>query len=76
MFDLTRKVAVITGANSETGKATCERLRAAGASIILADFSDASELANRLDSEFIQTDVSDEVSVERLMRRVADTCRS
>ena len=41
MFDLTGKVAVITGAGSGIGEATCLVLAEAGAAIVAADINEA-----------------------------------
>jgi 3alpha(or 20beta)-hydroxysteroid dehydrogenase len=71
-LDLTGKVAVITGAASGIGRATAERLAAAGASVVLADISDASELASDLRGRYVRTDVSCEDHVAGLMSAAAE----
>jgi 3alpha(or 20beta)-hydroxysteroid dehydrogenase len=71
MFDLTDKLAVITGAASGIGRATALRLAAAGAEVVLADLSDASELASSVSGHFLQTDVTQEHEVAELMRAAA-----
>jgi len=71
MFELTGKVAVITGAASGIGRAAAGRFAAAGATVVLADIADASELAAALDGAYVRTDVSSEDDVESLMSTAA-----
>lgn len=71
-FDLTDKTAVVTGASSGIGLSTSIRLSAAGARVILADLSDATEQAERLGGSYHRTDVSDESSVQELLGRAAE----
>src|SRR5271169_3078844 len=66
MFSLAEKTAVITGAASGIGRA------AAGATVVLADLADATDLADSLGGTFIATDVSDEDAVAALLRRAAE----
>ena len=42
MFDLTGKVAVVTGASQGLGLETAKRFKAAGADVIMADIKDLS----------------------------------
>jgi len=82
MFDLTGKVAVVTGGNGGIGLGIARGLAAAGARIVVAardrkkSAAAASELA-RLGSETplaIEVDVSDEASVAALFGSVAERC--
>jgi 3alpha(or 20beta)-hydroxysteroid dehydrogenase len=73
MFDLTDKIAVVTGAASGIGLATARRFSAAGATVILADVNDASHIASELHGYFVRTDVSVEAEVQELMTTAAAT---
>ena len=76
LFELTEKVAVVTGGGSGIGHGIARYLAAAGARVVIADISPeaaarvADELnAARPESAFaIRTDVSDEASVAAMMR--------
>jgi NAD(P)-dependent dehydrogenase (short-subunit alcohol dehydrogenase family) len=70
-FSLEGKVAVITGAAGGIGSATARRFAGAGASVVLADVTDASGLASELGGMFVRTDVSDEGQVKALMDAAA-----
>jgi NAD(P)-dependent dehydrogenase (short-subunit alcohol dehydrogenase family) len=71
VFELTDKVAVVTGAASGIGRATANRLAAAGATVVLADLADATGNAAELGGLYVRTDVSDEAQVRELMARAA-----
>jgi 3alpha(or 20beta)-hydroxysteroid dehydrogenase len=66
-FSLKGKVAVVTGAGSGLGLATATRFSQAGARVVMADISDAAELASSTGCHFIRTDVTKESDVETLM---------
>jgi NAD(P)-dependent dehydrogenase (short-subunit alcohol dehydrogenase family) len=72
MFELTGKVAVVTGAASGIGRAVAERFTAAGATVVLADLADATELAASLGGRYVRTDVAREQEVEALMASAAE----
>lgn len=72
-FDLSGRTAVVTGAASGIGLATATRLAAAGAHVVLADLTDATQQAERLGGRYHRTDVSDEGSVRDLLERAAET---
>ena len=66
-FDLTGKVAVVTGGASGIGAAIAQRLRKAGAKVLVADLTDAADLARSWDCDFRRTDVSDEAEVAAML---------
>jgi 3alpha(or 20beta)-hydroxysteroid dehydrogenase len=72
MFDLSGKVAVITGGASGIGRAAAERFAAAGATVVLGDVTDSSALADALGGVYVRTDVSREDDVAALMARAAE----
>jgi len=72
MFSLKGKVAVVTGGGSGLGLATVKRFVAAGATVVMADKRDCSQLAEEIGCTFIQTDVTKEEQVERLMKTAAE----
>ena len=71
-FDLSGRVAVITGGTSGIGLATAKRLAAAGAKVAIAGRRDASELACTFGAIAIACDVSKEEQLEYLMQTVHD----
>ena len=66
------KVVLVTGAASGIGMACAQRFAEQGATLVLADRQDSSELAQALDAIAVEVDVSDETSVERLYSLIAD----
>jgi len=73
----TGRTALITGGASGIGRATVERLLAAGWSVVAADFNEANgkaalaawETQHRGRAEFVRADVSRELDVEAAVRR-------
>jgi NAD(P)-dependent dehydrogenase (short-subunit alcohol dehydrogenase family) len=72
-FDLTGKVAVVTGGASGIGAAIAQRLRKAGAHVLIADLTDAAELARGWDCDFRRTDVSDEAEIAAMLDQAIAT---
>jgi 3alpha(or 20beta)-hydroxysteroid dehydrogenase len=73
MFSLNGKTAVVTGGASGIGLATARRFAEAGATVVIADISDASELASEISGVFVSTDVTQEDQVKALMDKAAQT---
>src|SRR3546814_13393384 len=65
-FDLTGKAAVVTGGASGIGAAIAQRLRGAGASVLIADLTDATEQARDWGCDFRRADVSIESEIAAL----------
>src|SRR3546814_2319086 len=57
MFDLTGKAAIVTGGGSGIGTAIAQRLRAAGAEVLIADINDVGAEAADWGCAFRRTDV-------------------
>ncbi len=79
MSDLTGRVAIVTGGAIGLGAVYSQALASAGATVIIADIADATDVVNSI-SELcgpgkafaIKTDVSDEESVEKLVAETMD----
>jgi len=69
MFDLTGKTAVITGGASGIGRAIVERFIAAGARVLVADKTDASEWCHEIGAAYFAADVSVEGDIEGMLRQ-------
>jgi len=80
--DLTRRLAgrvtVITGGASGIGRATARRMRAEGATIVVADVDRMAgeSVADELGGLFVQVDVTDEAAVNALFDTAAQRCGS
>lgn len=66
-FDLTGKVAVVTGGASGIGAAIAQRLCGAGAKVLIADLADASEQARAWGCDFRKTDVSVDAEIAAML---------
>lgn len=74
MRGLTGKTAIVTGALGDLGYASARRLREEGCQVALFDIKpDDAGMAEAIGALFVQTDISDETSVERACNRVAET---
>jgi NAD(P)-dependent dehydrogenase (short-subunit alcohol dehydrogenase family) len=73
MFSLAGKVAVVTGGASGIGAAIAQRFKLAGASVLVADLTDATALVEGWGCDFRQTDVSDEAQVAAMLDQAIRT---
>lgn len=72
MFDLSNKVAVVTGAASGIGRACATRLTRAGAEVVVLDVDESGgEVAASLGGRFVKADVSQPSEVEAAMGEAA-----
>ena len=72
MFSLKNKRAFITGAANGIGRAVAQAFMAQGASLVIADIVEASEVAEEIKAHAIKIDVSDEGSVQRALAEAAE----
>ncbi|RBP95841.1 NAD(P)-dependent dehydrogenase (short-subunit alcohol dehydrogenase family) [Cytobacillus firmus] len=72
MFSLEGKVAIITGGGSGIGLATVKRFHEAGATVVVADITDESLLAEEIGGLYIKTDVSREEEVQFLLEKTIE----
>ncbi len=75
MFDLTGKVAIVTGASRGLGQAMAEALARQGATVALFDVLDGTEVARQLrengtNARYYEVDVTDEKAVETAVGQV------
>jgi len=73
MFSLEGKTAIVTGGASGLGLATVRRFAAAGARVVIADITDASDVATDVKGLYIETDITKEDQVKALMEKTAST---
>jgi 3alpha(or 20beta)-hydroxysteroid dehydrogenase len=73
VFSLDGKIAIITGGGTGLGRAVSIRFARAGARIVVANRSNSSQLAEKLGGVYIQTDVSKEEQMCRLMEETINT---
>jgi len=72
MFSMDGKVAVVTGGASGIGEATVRRLAAAGATCVVADVVDGTELAAEVGGSARACDVTDPESVGAMVAHVVE----
>ena len=63
MFSLDGKNAFISGGTSGIGRAVAEAFVSLGARVVVADITDAPDIAESIGAGFVRVDVSDEDSV-------------
>lgn len=68
LFSLDGQVAVVTGGASGIGLRTAERFVAAGASVVIADLGDSTEVANKIGAVHAQCDVTSEDEVRAALQ--------
>ncbi len=71
-FSVKGKVCVITGAFHGLGEVIARRLAAHGATVVLGDVRDCTELATELDGLAVRCDVTDETQVAAMMQAAVD----
>jgi len=78
LFDLDGQTTIVTGGAGLIGAVTCEYLAEYGADVVVADYDEESGTAVAdnfgSDSEYRPLDITDEASVERLVRAVDTEC--
>jgi NAD(P)-dependent dehydrogenase (short-subunit alcohol dehydrogenase family) len=73
MFDLTGKVAIVTGAASGIGAAITQRFLKAGAHVLAADIADSVSTVEAWGCRFRRTDVSQPADVAALCQEAVET---
>ena len=69
-FDLSGKLAFITGGASGVGLCVARRFREAGARVVIADLQGGSDIAKELDGVFVSLDVSDGGAVRDALQEI------
>ena len=72
-FDLSGKLAVITGGASGIGLAVARRFCEAGARVVIADLQDGAAIAADLGARYLSLDVADGAAVEAALEEIAST---
>jgi len=74
LFSLAGKRAFITGGTSGIGRAVAEAFVARDATVVIADITDGTAVANEIGAQFVSVDVSNEASVEKALHEAAGLC--
>jgi NAD(P)-dependent dehydrogenase (short-subunit alcohol dehydrogenase family) len=72
LFSLANKRAFVTGGTSGIGRAVAEALLAQGATVVVADITDGTEIAREIGAEFVSVDVSNEDSVDKALAQAVE----
>ena len=70
---LKNRVALVTGAGAGIGRGIARAFVRAGAKVVIADYSDASELAAKLGATYVNCDVTNEDQVKDALQTAVDT---
>jgi len=74
LFSLADKHAFITGGTSGIGRAIAEAFLAQGATVVVADITDGTDIAKDMGASFVSVDVSNEDSVLSALRDATELC--
>lgn len=72
MFDLTRRIAMVTGGANGIGKGIVETLAKAGATVMICDIDEEAgkKVAAEVSGEFHKLDVTDKNNAERVVQDI------
>jgi len=74
LFSLSGKRAFITGGTAGIGRAVAEAFVDSGATVIIADIQDGTQVAREIGAAFVHIDVADEASVAKALQRATELC--
>lgn len=74
LFSLTGKTAFVTGGISGIGRAVAETFVAQGATVVIADIADGTEVADEIGASFVLVDVSNEDSIQIALQHATRVC--
>jgi NAD(P)-dependent dehydrogenase (short-subunit alcohol dehydrogenase family) len=74
LFSMAGKRAFVTGASSGIGRAVAEAFVAQGATVVIADITDGTVIANDIGASFVSLDVSNEDSVVDALQNATELC--
>lgn len=77
MFDLTDRIAVVTGGANGIGRGIAESLTKAGATVMICDIDEKAgeKLAETLNGEFYKLDVTDIAAGEEVVQNILENIR-